>query len=200
MAKKEDKKSENVVLEKEYTVPLRKKFSKAPKHKRVPKAIKALKKFIAKHMKVEERDLKKIKIDKFLNEEMWFRGIKKPPSKIKVKAKKFEDGRVMVELVELSEKAKWKKQKEEKLKKVAEKKKEKKKAEEEERKKTEEEKKEEGKEKKEKEEKEEAGKEKAVKEAKEKAVKEAEKKHKERVHRAEEKKGPKHQMRKALEK
>ncbi len=192
MAKKEDKKSENVVLEKEYTVPLRKKFSKAPKHKRVPKAIKALKKFIAKHMKVEERDLKKIKIDKFLNEEMWFRGIKKPPSKIKVKAKKFEDGRVMVELVELSEKAKWKKQKEEKLKKVAEKKKEKKKAEEEEIKKTEEEKKEEGKEKKEKEEKEEAG--------KEKAVKEAEKKHKERVHRAEEKKGPKQQMRKALEK
>jgi len=39
-------------------------------------------------MKIKNRDLKKIKIDKYLNEQMWFRGIKKPPVKIKVKAVK----------------------------------------------------------------------------------------------------------------
>ncbi|MEK6835469.1 MAG: hypothetical protein AABX55_00395, partial [Nanoarchaeota archaeon] len=44
-----------------------------------------LKEFIARHMKVENRDLNKVKIDKDLNQFMWARGIRKHPHKIKVK-------------------------------------------------------------------------------------------------------------------
>jgi large subunit ribosomal protein L31e len=106
--KKDEKKEEGIILEREYIVPLRIKWKKTPKYKRAPKAIKALKHFLAKHMKVEERDTNKILIDKLLNEEIWFRGIKKPPAKIKVKAKKYSDGKVRVELVDLPEVLKWK--------------------------------------------------------------------------------------------
>ncbi len=189
--KVEEKKEEIGIKEgesKEYIVPLRKKFLKTPRYKRVPRAIKTLKKFIARHMKIRDGDMKKIKINKYLNEEMWFKGIKNPPNKIKVKVRK--DGEnVIVELAELSEKSKWKKLKEEKVKEEAKKKKKdieaEKKAKEEAKKKAEEEKKEEEKEK-----------EKATMEA---GLKEAGKKAKEIRHEVKEKK-VKHQVRKALEK
>ncbi len=199
MAKKEEKKaSENVILEREYIVPLRKKFSKTARYKRARKAVKALKKFIARHMKVPDRDLKKIKIDKYLNEELWFKGIRKPPIKIKVKCRKFEDDRVVVELSELSEKARWKKVKEEKLEKVSEKKKDEKKVEEEARKKAEEEaKKREGEEEGGREEEEKEEKEEAVKEA---GLKEADRKAREIKHKAKMKKGKLYIQRKALQK
>tara|TARA_Y100000310_G_scaffold324806_1_gene387156 strand:+ start:186 stop:749 length:564 start_codon:yes stop_codon:yes gene_type:complete len=102
-------------IEREYTIPLRHKWKKVPRYKRANKAIRAIKEFLARHMKVRDRDLKKIKIDKYLNEEVWFRGIRKPPAKIKVKAIK-ESGseEVKVELLELPEKLKFKKAREEK--------------------------------------------------------------------------------------
>ena len=114
--KKEIKNEKKPELEREYIIPLRKKARKVPRYKRARKAIKVIKEFLARHMKVEERDLRKIKIDKWLNNEIWFRGIKKPPAKIKVKASKI-DGVVKVELAEIPEKIKWKIQKEEKAKK-----------------------------------------------------------------------------------
>lgn len=104
----------NITLEREYIVPLRRKWKNTPEYKRVPKAIKTLKQFIAKHMKVEERNIGKVKIDKILNEEMWFRGIRRPPAKIKVKATKFDDGSVNVELSEIPQFLKWKVEKEKK--------------------------------------------------------------------------------------
>ncbi|MEM3122162.1 MAG: 50S ribosomal protein L31e [Candidatus Pacearchaeota archaeon] len=105
--------------EKEYVISLRREILKVPKYKRTPKAIKAIKQFIARHMRIPERDLKKVKIDRFLNEELWFRGIKNPITKIKVKAKR--DGEfIRVELLELPEKLKYKKTREEKVKKSAE--------------------------------------------------------------------------------
>jgi len=107
---KKSKKAENVgmvVLERENVVPLRKGFQKVPRYKRAKKAIKTLREFIAKHMKVEGRDLGKVKVDKWLNQEIWFRGIKKPPAKIKVKATKDSEGIVKVELVDIPEKVKW---------------------------------------------------------------------------------------------
>ncbi len=107
MAKKQ------VPNEREYIIPLRREILKVPRHKRTPKAVKAIKKFLAKHMRVPERDTSKIKLDKYLNQELWFRGIKNPPAKIKVKAKK-EGELIKVELVELKDKLKYKKQKEEK--------------------------------------------------------------------------------------
>jgi len=93
----EEKKPE---IEREYTVPLRKQVMKVPIYRRTKKAVKTLKEFLAKHMKVENRDIRKVKLNKYLNQEIWFRGIKHPPAKIKVKAKKI-DGIVFVELAEI---------------------------------------------------------------------------------------------------
>jgi len=42
-------------------------------------------------MKVEDRDQDKVKLDVYLNNEVWFRGRANPPSKIKVKAIKEGD-------------------------------------------------------------------------------------------------------------
>jgi large subunit ribosomal protein L31e len=116
MAKKTEVKEDKI--EREYVIPLRKEWNKVPRYKRANKAIKAIKEFLAKHFRVVDRDLNKIKIDKLLNEEVWFRGIKKPPGKIKVKARK-EGDIVRVELAELPEKLKFKKAREEKAKEKA---------------------------------------------------------------------------------
>ena len=101
-------------LEREYIIPLRNKWKRVPRYKKANKAVKAVKEFLVKHMKIRDRDLKKIKIDKYLNEEIWFRGIRKPPARIKVKAIK-EGDIVKVELVEMQDKLKFKKLREDKL-------------------------------------------------------------------------------------
>jgi large subunit ribosomal protein L31e len=105
--------AEKEKLEREYVIPLRNKWKRVPRYKRANKAVKAIKEFLAKHMKIRDRDLKKIKIDRYLNEEIWFRGIRKPPSRIKVKAVK-ENDVVKAELYELPEKLKFKKAREDK--------------------------------------------------------------------------------------
>lgn len=111
-------------IEREYIINLRKDILITPKYKRAPKAVKAIKKFIVKHMRIPERDVKKVKLDKWLNNELWFRGIQRPPTKIKVRAKK--DGEfVRVELAEIPEIIKYKIAREEKSKKESEKKAEK---------------------------------------------------------------------------
>jgi large subunit ribosomal protein L31e len=106
-------------IEREYVIPLRKKYQKVPKHKRTPKAIKTIKEFLVKHMKIYDRNLKKIKFDKYLNEFIWFRGIKNPPAKIKIKVIK-EGEIIKAELSELPNKLKFKKLREEKIEKKAE--------------------------------------------------------------------------------
>ncbi|WP_088334819.1 MULTISPECIES: 50S ribosomal protein L31e [unclassified Methanopyrus] len=83
-----------VVDERVYTVPLRD-AKKAPLKKRAPRAVKALRQFIERHMKAEE-----VKIGNDVNEKIWERGIKKPPSKIRVRAVKYADGTVKVMLAE----------------------------------------------------------------------------------------------------
>lgn len=105
MAKKETSSNKN--LEREYVIPLRPETRKVPRYKKANKAIKAIKEFIAKHMKVPERDLKKVKLDLQINEMVWERGIKKPLSKIKVKAIKNTDGIVNVSAVETPDKIKF---------------------------------------------------------------------------------------------
>ena len=99
---KESKKDDSkIVSEREYIVPLRKEWLKVPRYRRAKKATKALKEFIAQHMKVYDRDLKKVKIDILLNNEIRFRGSKKPPARIKVRAVKRESGIVEVKLVNI---------------------------------------------------------------------------------------------------
>jgi large subunit ribosomal protein L31e len=97
----EKAKENKIILEREYVVPLRRGTMKTVYYKRASKAIKVLKQFIAKHMKVEDRDLRKVKLDRYVNEEIWMRGIRKPLNKLKIKAKKYENGLVSVELVDV---------------------------------------------------------------------------------------------------
>ena len=95
-------------LEREYTIPLRRKWKNVPRYKRANKAIKTIKEFLVKHMRIRDRDLKKIRIDKYLNESIWMKGIRKPPIKIRIRV--VRDGEfVRVESVELSDKLKFKK-------------------------------------------------------------------------------------------
>ena len=111
---KEEKKEEKIELQREYIVPMRHGFMKVPCYKKAKKAVLTLKQFIAKHMKVENRDLNKVKLDNYLNNEIWSRGIKNPLHKIKVKAVK-KAGIVYVELAELPDYVKFKKAKAEKM-------------------------------------------------------------------------------------
>lgn len=90
-----------IVLEREYIVPLREGWLKVPMYKRAKKAVKTLKEFMVKHMKVYDRDLRKIKVDIYLNNEIRFRGMKKPLHQVKVKAIKYDNGDVVVKLAEL---------------------------------------------------------------------------------------------------
>ncbi len=118
MAKKPE--APKVLYERTYIVPLRHGWLKAPKYRRAKKAIKILKEFIARHMKIYDRDLRKVKIDVNLNNEIKFKGIKKPLAKIKVIAKKYEDF-VTVELAEIPEVLKYKIARQERKKSEAEK-------------------------------------------------------------------------------
>ena len=116
MAKKKEEKPKTV-MERTYNVPLRKEFQKAPKWRRTKKAVKALREFIAKHMKSDE-----VKIGKYLNLKLWKHGIKNPPHHIKVRAIKNDKGVVFVELAELPKEAILEKEKAEKEAKKKEKK------------------------------------------------------------------------------
>jgi len=90
-------------------------------YKRTRAGVMAIKKFIARHMKVTDRDLDNVRLDNYLNNEMWFRGSRKPPAKIKVIARK-EGDIVRVELAEMPDKWKFAKARHERKNKKAEKK------------------------------------------------------------------------------
>jgi|TARA_B100001971_G_C18191574_1_gene538951 large subunit ribosomal protein L31e len=90
----EKKKEEKIVLERVYNVPLRKEFQKAPKWKRTPRAVSALRAFVVKHMKSDN-----VHVGKYLNLELWKHGIKNPPHHVKVDCKKDSEGKVAVEIV-----------------------------------------------------------------------------------------------------
>jgi len=94
--------------EREYVIPLRAKLVQVQKYRRASKAIRLVKQFLVRHMKVRDGDLNKIRIDKYLNDFIWARGIKNPPSKIRVRT--FKEGEIVrVELFELTDKLKFKK-------------------------------------------------------------------------------------------
>lgn len=100
-------------IEREYTIPLRHRWNIVPTYKRANKAVKTIKEFLVRHMKIRDGDLDKVKVDKRLNQVIWSRGIKHPPARIKVKAIK-EGDIVRVEAIELPDKIKFKKIKEDK--------------------------------------------------------------------------------------
>jgi len=110
-------------LEREYVIPLRRHWIHSQEYKRAAKAVKAIKEFIARHMKVQDRDLDKVKVDTYLNSEIWFRSAGKPPARIKVRATK-EGEIVRVELADIPEHHKFHKAKAERMHKEGEKKEE----------------------------------------------------------------------------
>lgn len=75
-------------------VPLRAAWA-APRTKRAPRAVKAIREYVKRHMKPD-----RIFIDDVLNEHLWARGRENPPRRIRVKAIKFEDGSAVVSLPE----------------------------------------------------------------------------------------------------
>jgi len=79
-----------IVDEKFYTINL-KDVWKAPRIKRAPKAVKIVKDFVKRRMKVDD-----VKISNAVNEAIWKRSIKKPPRKIKIRAVKDKEGQVIV--------------------------------------------------------------------------------------------------------
>ncbi len=91
-------------VERVFTVPLT--VTKVvPRTKRAPRAIKEIKEYVLRHMadksadKDDEKGKKKdVWIDYKLNELLWARGIENPPSKVRIKAIRFEDGLIEVSL------------------------------------------------------------------------------------------------------
>ncbi len=71
-------------IERIYIIPLRN-AKKISKFRRAKRAINILREFVARHVHVPEEN---VKIENEVNEKIWERGVKKPPSKIKVLVKK----------------------------------------------------------------------------------------------------------------
>lgn len=97
--------SEDIVEEKTYTIPLSKALLMPPR-KRAPRAMRIIRAYIAKHMKIatraeeEDEEAPTIRLTNELNERVWGRGIEKPPRKIRVRAAKDSEGDVTVHLAE----------------------------------------------------------------------------------------------------
>jgi len=71
--------------ERAYTIPLRTVYNRAKRAVRAKRAMKHIREFIARHMKVSEEN---VKIHVSVNHVVWQSGIQKPPRKVKVVAVK----------------------------------------------------------------------------------------------------------------
>ncbi len=94
---------EEIVEERIYTIPLGRAWISPPK-KRAPRAIRIIKGFIIKHMKIKidatEEEAERLVISNDVNEKIWSSGIKNPPRKIRVRAVKDKEGTVTLRLAE----------------------------------------------------------------------------------------------------
>ena len=102
--KEKEELEQGIIEERFYTIPLRKAWI-SPRKKRAPKAVRIVKSFVLKHMKVRteaegEEEAEKLVIDNEVNEKLWNRGIEKPPRKIRVRVVKDKEGVVTVLLAE----------------------------------------------------------------------------------------------------
>tara|TARA_Y100000310_G_C20695559_1_gene825445 strand:- start:4775 stop:5311 length:537 start_codon:yes stop_codon:yes gene_type:complete len=73
-------------MERNYIIPLRKEWMKAPGYKRTKRAVSAVRIFLKKHMKHED-----VKLGRHLNMALWARGNRNPPHKIEVNAEIVKD-------------------------------------------------------------------------------------------------------------
>jgi large subunit ribosomal protein L31e len=111
MAKEKKETPEQIA--KEFIIPLRKEWRKVANYKRAGRAAREIKRYVARHMKTPDHDTSMVKLDVYLNNEVWFRGKKKPHSKIKVKVLK-EGDKIMVYLAETPDYVRFLKAKHEK--------------------------------------------------------------------------------------
>ena len=93
-------------MERVFTIPLTI-TKQVPRTKRAPRAIKEIRDYVKRHMAEkpsrgeEDEEMKReIWVDYRLNEYLWANGIENPPSKVRVKAIRFEDGLIEVSLPE----------------------------------------------------------------------------------------------------
>lgn len=90
MAKKETSVSEERI----YIIPIRREWLKVPRNQRGKRAVNVVRNFLSRHMHSDD-----IRLSQKLNERIWKSGIKKPPSKVKVKVS-VKDGIVTARLPE----------------------------------------------------------------------------------------------------
>jgi len=94
---------EEIIEERVYTIPLSRAWISPPK-KRAPRAIRIIKSFITKHMKIKteatEEEAERLVVSNEVNEKIWSCGIKNPPRNIRVRAVKDKEGTVTLHLAE----------------------------------------------------------------------------------------------------
>ncbi len=88
----EEAPAEEIIDERIYVVPLAK-ARRGPRNKYAKKAVRYLREYMERHFKPES-----LIISQEVNEEIWKRGIQKPPRKLKIRATKNLDGLVIVYL------------------------------------------------------------------------------------------------------
>lgn len=87
-------KEASVSGEKIYIIPIRREWLKVPRNRRGKRAVNEVRNFLSRHMHSDD-----IKLSQKLNKKIWKSGIKKPPSKVKVKVS-VKDGVVTARLPE----------------------------------------------------------------------------------------------------
>jgi len=105
--KPEEIPEEEIVEERTYTIPLGKSWI-SPRKKRAPSAVRIVRSFVQRHMKIEtkakteeeEEETGKLVISDEVNRKLWSRGIEKPPRNIRVRAVKDKEGTVTLYLAE----------------------------------------------------------------------------------------------------
>ena len=84
-------------VEREFVVPLRASQHQPSRRRRAGHALETVRRFVTRHMRGDAED---VWIDPRLNEFIWRRGIQHIPSKVRVKAIRFEDGLIEVDLMD----------------------------------------------------------------------------------------------------
>lgn len=84
-------------IEREYVIPLRASQHQPSRRRRAGHALETVRRFVTRHLKGAPED---VWIDPRLNEHIWARGIQHIPSQVRVKAIRFEDGLIEVDLLE----------------------------------------------------------------------------------------------------
>ena len=86
---------EEIIDERIYTVPLRKAYWTGSRLRRANRSVRILREFVERHMKPEE-----LLIQPEVNEQIWSRGMQKPPRRLRIRATKNADNLVRVYLAE----------------------------------------------------------------------------------------------------